>query len=279
MKLKTRTIFDIATTLLIILVAVIGYLKYSDARANNEMILPLDSSSSSANLKQTQQITPINIISDLVKKSSKSLNQPGWVHVEETTTYDIDQQNNGILPDGTVIPLSYITDAWFHINKDGLVDQSASIMKSMDEEAIQISTFTNSVQRNSSSQYSPQGQNPYFLGPLDYNFAATVQEITLRKGSQPEFINANDSTRSGISTFAITDKLAAPLLTVDYEKPVVSYTTIASYDNSTGFLVEIKVIAKFEDGSERTFYNTTSKIENGVSAPPNDILMLIEERK
>jgi hypothetical protein len=152
-------------------------------------------------------------------------------------------------------------------------------MKSKDEQIIQKSTFTNNVLWNSSSQDALQNHGPYFLGPLDYNFAATVQEMTSRKGLQPEFINANDSTSSGISTFAITDKLDAPLLTVDYKKPVVSYTTIASFDNSTGFLVELKVIAIFEDGTERTFYNTVSRIEKGVAAPPNDILTLLEERK
>jgi hypothetical protein len=115
MKLRTRTNFNIATTLLIVLVAVFGYLKYSDARANELMILPLDSSNSSTSLKPTQQITPSNVISGFVNKSSKTINQPGWVHVVETTTYDIDQENNGVLPDGTVIPLSYINDSWFHI--------------------------------------------------------------------------------------------------------------------------------------------------------------------
>jgi hypothetical protein len=279
MKLNIKIISSIATTLLIAFVVTFAYLKYSNVRASEKNILPLDSRQSITNVKPeaTQQVLPTDVISDLVNKSAKTINQPGWVHVQETTVYDIDQENNGILPDGKIVPLSYVNDSWYHINSNGLVDQSLSAMKSDTGEILQTTIFTNnSLWSSSANQDTPQG--PYYLGSLDYNFAADVQDVLSRLSTQPEFVNSKDSADSGISTFVVNEKYDTPLLTVDYKIPVYSVSTIASFDNTTGFLVELKRVMKFEDGSERAYFHIVLKIETGTE-PPKDVLTLIEERK
>lgn len=279
MKLNIKTVSSVATTLLIALVVVVAYSKHSDVRASEKNILPLDSSRSNVEAKSevTQQVLPTDAISDLVKKSAKTINQPGWIHVQETTVYDIDQENNGVLPDGKVIPLSYINDSWYHINNDGLVDQSVSMMKSDTEETLQTTVFTNNVSWSSSAN-EDTAQGPYYLGSLDYHFAADVQDVLSRLSVQPEFVNAKDSINSGISTFTVNEKLAPPLLTVDYKMPVSLVSTTASFDNTTGFLVELKRVMQFKDGSERAYFHITLKIDTGLE-PPKEIVTLIEERK
>jgi len=279
MKLNIKTVSSVATTLLIALVVVVAYSKHSDVRASEKNILPLDSSRSNIEAKPeaTQQVSPTDAISDFVNRSAKRINQPGWVHVQETTVYDIDQENNGVLPDGKVIPLSYINDSWYHINNDGLVDQSVSMMKSDTGETLQTTVFTNNVSWSSSAN-EDTAQGPYYLGSLDYHFAADVQDVLSRLSVQPEFVNAKDSIISGISTFAVNEKLDPPLLTVDYKMPVYLVSTIANFENTTGFLTELNRVMKFEDGSERTYFHITLKIDTGIE-PPKEIITLIEEGK
>jgi len=279
MKLNIKTISSVTTVLLIALVVAFAYSKYSDVRASEKNILPLDSSRLNAEEESeaNQQALPIDSISNLINKSAKTINQSGWVHVEETTVYDIDQENNGILPDGKMIPLSYINDSWYHINDEGLVDQSVSMMKSDTGEILQTTIFSNNVSWSSSAN-EDTAQGPFYLGALDYNFAADVQDILSRQSVQPEFVNEKESIKSGISTFAVNEKLDPALLTVDYKMPVYSVSTFASFDNTTGFLTELNRVMKFEDGSERTYFHITLKIDTGLE-PPKEIVTLIEERK
>lgn len=279
MKLNIKTVSGIVITLLIALVVVVAYSKHSDVMASEKNLLPLDSSRSNveARPEATKQVLPTDAISDLVNKSAKTINQPGWIHVQDTTVYDIDQKNNGILPDGTVIPLLYINDSWYHINNEGLVDQSVSMMKSDTGETLQTTVFANNVSWSSSANENT-AQGPYYLGSLDYHFAADVQDVLSRLSVQPEFVNAKDSTNSGISIFAVNEKLDPPLLTVDYKTLVYSVSTIANFENATGFLTELNRVMKFEDGSERTYFHITMKIETGIE-PPKEIITLIEERK
>jgi hypothetical protein len=249
----------------------------SYVKENTENTQPITSSQSNENLSSAATQTPEAIsnysVSDFINKSEKLINQPGWIHVQETTSYDIDQENNGVLPDGQVIPLSYITDTWYHINSDGLVEESVSIMKSNDgAKTLQTSIFTDNKSW-SSSDNQEMPQKPYSLGALDHNFFADVQDISKRLSIQPE-----QEVSENISTFAITEKLDQPLLTVDYKMPVYSISTFASFDSTTGLLVEIKRIMRFENGSERNYFHVTMKTETGIE-PPKDILALIEQRK
>lgn len=279
MRLNKNIISSIATTFLLVLVVAFAYSKYSNVRASEKIILPLESHQTVTDLKPEtpQQVLPTDVISDLVTRAAKALNQPGWVHVQETTVYDIDHENNGILPDGTIMPLSYTNDSWYHINGDGLVDQSVSVMVSDTGEVLQTSVFiNNSLWNSSANQDTPQG--PYYLGSLDYNFAADVQDVLTRLSTQPEFVNSEDYSKSGISTFAVNEKLDTPSLTVDYKVPVYAVSTVATFDNETGFLTDLKRVMKFEDESERTYFHITLKIETGTE-PPKDVLALIEERK
>ncbi len=279
MRFNKNIIFSIATTLTIVLVVAMAYVKYSNARASEGVLLPLEShrTVTGLDLEAFQQASPIDVIAEFINRAAKTLNQPGWVHVQETTVYDIDRENNGILPDGTVVPLSYIVDSWYHVNDDGLVDQSVSIMVSYEGEALQTSVFANNSLWNSSTgQETAQG--PYYLGSLDYHFAADVQEILARSSIYPEFVNSEDYLRSGISIFTIEEELNPPLLTVDYTAPVYAVRTVATFENATGFLTDLKRIMRFGDGSERTYFHIMLKIETG-SEPPRDVLTLIEERK
>ncbi|MGC1379321.1 MAG: hypothetical protein WA821_24025 [Anaerolineales bacterium] len=286
MKLNLKMIAGVATTLIIVFAIVIAYSKYSDARASEKIVLPFDSSrpNPSATLsiidaqpQATQQILPGDVVSSLINKAAKTINQPGWVHIREIEVDDVDRENNGVLPSGKVLALSSVTDTWYHINSDGLVYESVSIEKSDSGETIQTGIFTNNSAW-SSADNETSSSAPFDLGSLDGGFAANAQDVLKRSSVQPEFLNARDSIRAGVSTFVTTEKQNPPLSTDDYKKPVYSISMIVTFDNVTGFLIESKEIMKFGDNSERTFYRVTQKIDIGAK-PPAEILALIAARR
>lgn len=264
----------VTSILAIALVIGIAYSNYSVVNAGDEVILPFDVQVEKNDTINAAQVSPSDVIVELTNKAAQKINQSGWIHIIETSLYDIDPGNNGILDNGITIPLSYTVESWHYVNDDGLVADSFSIMKSKDGETIQTSIFTkNKTWNSTSNQDTPQG--PFYLGALDYGFTIEMKDYISRFGTQPEMTKLSDSN---LISFTITDKLEKPLETVDYKMLVNAVTTIATFDMETGFLTKTKRLMTFEDGSERLYYQISQKIELNVT-PPEEVIKLISERE
>jgi hypothetical protein len=227
------------------------------------LLTACQSSSTPSNVSPTDLITLLN------KKSKDITIQPGWLHVTEKATYDVDKENLGTLSNGAVVPLQYQVDTWYHINDRGLVFQYVLIQSTLDGETVQVSVYTDQVIRNLMTNTVIQ-KEAYSLGAMDYHFSDEMVDFTDRTGKSATLkLTKVDGHQAAI--FTLDETLSEPTTTENYNQPVYGTRTIAYYDTQSGLLFRFERIRIFKDGSERTFYYTDITVEQNAN-PPADIL-------
>jgi hypothetical protein len=221
----------------------------------------------------TSGVSPTDMISFLNKRAKARSSLPGWVHVTENIVYNIDKENLGVLPDGTVIPLEQVNETWYHINTDGLVYQYVSIMKTTDGAEVQVSLFLNNQIVNlKTAEITPV--QPYSLGGLDYLFSIEMQNFIDSTGGEPS-LRITDLDGKQIVIFTIEEQLDSPATTESYTEPVYAARTVAWYEYDTGLLFRLERYRIFKDGSERLFFQTDITVEP-VSLPPEEVQAYLE---
>lgn len=214
-------------------------------------------------------VSATDLVTVLNKKSSVLTAKAGWLHVVEKVVYDVDKENLGVLPNETVIPLTYLTDTWYHINNNSQVFEYVQRQTTMNGDIVQVSVFMNRVIVNLMTNYVLQ-MTPYNLGALDYRFANEMADYTNRTGKQATVkLDTVDGHKAAIIT--IEEKLDQPVTSDNYQEPVYSIRSVACYDTDSGLLFRLERIRIFKDGSERTFYKTQITVEQG-GTPPQEIL-------
>ncbi len=213
---------------------------------------------------------PIDVIRNLNTKSIADLS-PGWIHLREEAHYDTDEGNNGVLPNGAVIPLHQINDTWYHLNEELLVFESISIMQTMDGEIVQVGVVKNGVGWNSATGETEVSE-PEKLNGFDFNFLNDLVRMQ-DFGIEPQVnrVTLSDG-REGIQ-IVIVEKFEAPIKSVDYEKLNTKAETRALFDEETGYLLQKTVVIGFDDGSERVFLEMSQTVIE--ETPPDDILQLL----
>lgn len=269
----------LAVVLTIVVVAAVGLialLSYNPAVASEKSRPPeadvpiLDSAEESGNTVSLQEQLAI-----LSQKATALTSQSGWVFVRLITISDTDRPNNGILPDGNVIPSSNVVESWYHVNEDGLVYESVSTMFTLDGQVVQTGVFAGSSSWNSATDEKSY-QAPYFLGDMS-DLASRAQEMIDRTGQMPE-MTVTEADGRKIYTFTVYYKPDEPINGSDFDQAVTEMITIVSLDGDTGLPIQYDQIMVLEDGAERAFYRTSIKIQIGAT-PPDSIVKLIEQRK
>jgi hypothetical protein len=217
----------------------------------------------------TNGVSPTDLNSLLTKKAEAIAKTPGWLHVTENIVYDIDKENTGVLPNGTVLPLEQISETWYHVNEQGKVYQYVNTSTTTEGQTIQVSVFMDNVIVNLTTNYVV-AMNPYSLGALDYRFSNEMQDYMTRIGKTPA-LRITDVDGRQAAIFTIEETLDPPTTTDNYTEPVHGVRTVAYFDMDTGLLFQLERYRIFKDGSERTYYRTDITVEPNAT-PPQDIL-------
>jgi hypothetical protein len=90
------------------------------------------------------------IVTGLNAKAIQNLKR-GWMHVHQHIIFDTDTKNNGVLPNGIVLPLSQINDIWYQIDDQGLVIELVSIMLNSDGQFVQVGVSSDGTSWNSAT--------------------------------------------------------------------------------------------------------------------------------
>ncbi len=205
-----------------------------------------------------------------------------WLHIHWMETFDQDAPNNGVLPNGMAIPNQRVSDTWYHVDSQGAVIESVSIMRTMDGKIVQVGVASKGTGWNSATgaadpeKYSSQEQFDLDQGFSDAGFlrqdlmwlekdgnTATIEDLSLPNG------------HAGVEvTISITN--SAPIKTVDYEKPSVKTEFRATFDTVTGYLVSREETVWFVDGSQRKFSQLTQEIT--VEPPTDEVLGYLAQK-
>jgi hypothetical protein len=209
----------------------------------------------------------MKLLSDLNTKGRLLTNQPGWVHVNETITYDIDAPDRGTLMNGATVPLEQKIDIWYHINDGKRVYEYVWIMSDKHGETVDVGVYMNDnlydLMNNTSSPL-----NPYYL-KLDYQFE-TEMESFIERGGHPvvtsEVLNGKTAT-----VFTLNESLSEPKTSTDYTQPFVAASSTAYFDAETGLLLRVERSVTFQDGTRRIFFIDDLVIEADVQ-PTEEVL-------
>ncbi len=263
----------------VIVVAVIGLfvlLSFNSVTASErthppEVAAPGESDIESAD----SSLSPQEQLAILSQRAVALTSQPGWVFVRLITISDTDHPNNGILPDGNIIPSSNVVESWYHVNEDGLVYEDVGTMFTLDGEVVQTGVFAGSSSWNSATDEKSY-MAPYFLGEMS-DLASRAQEMIDRTGQMPDMV-VTETDGKKIYTFTVHYKPDEPIYGSDFDQAVTEIITIVSLDDDTGLPIQYDQIMVLEDGTERAFYRTSIEIQIGAT-PPEGVVNLIEERK
>jgi hypothetical protein len=213
------------------------------------------------------------IVKGLNAKAVQNL-KPGWIHVRQQITFDTDTKNNGVLPNGTAIPLSQINDIWYQIDDQGLVIEVVSIMLNSDGQVVQVGVISDGTSWNSATNEIAIADQ-YKLDGLDNSFLRDLQWLEKfgNLASISQIILPNNQIGLQIT---IGDKFDQPTKTIDYDKPAIGAETTAVFDQTTGNLISEKIVYIFDDESVRVYKSYTQDIK--FEPPAVDVLNYLSEK-
>lgn len=217
---------------------------------------------------------PINA-DDVVKMVNdwkvKSLENGPWVHLIYAVTL---KDNNGVvLPNGQLMPSSYINDDWYYVNEAGLVEKGVFSMKDNSGNVLQQSAFQNNIMINFTFGDRQEDQQPYPLN-IDLGFEDQIKEAK-NKGLT---IKKSDDGVEGKPSFAYSyiEELKLPTQLGNEEIIVDSITIKGSFDKETGDFVQTQSIWTLNDGRE-VVYETAQLISIDSFSDTNDEILKILE--
>lgn len=224
-------------------------------------------------LSVTENIVALNqeVQSLVFKQRQEVVQGEGWIHVVEL--HQRNKQTSGSLSTGQQIPLNYILDTWYHLDKQGNVVEMVNQMKDGNGKLIQASTYSKGVWENLTVGEKWQGEPPVLN--LDYGFSNDVANAS-SWGSVLE--REENSLPDGKTTliFTIRDAFDQPVKFDGYEKLIVSGETRGYFDQQSGALLSLNRIFVDESGNEFFAEQMTILIVEKSDLPPTDVLVYLE---
>ncbi len=206
---------------------------------------------------------------------TRQLYRDTWVHVLERRFFDVDVSNNGVLPNGAVIPLNQINEFWYRIDARGEVTTLLTIMKTTEGEIVQTGICRQGRSWNSISKEMGE----CVLGPLqlDGGFQRQMQWLLAQGGvvSYAGVTRLNETQR--VYKIHLTTSWAQPWYGDAYKQGIVQASEEATFDAETGVLVEWKTIFRLVDGSQRIYRRIIWQVSTATKLPA-EVEKLLEQK-
>lgn len=222
---------------------------------------------SATSVVETQISPPEKIFQELNNKALASV-RGGWLYVKEYLTHDVDP-----LPDiEGLIPLQdTVTEIWYYINSNGMVEKFVTIEKTMDGEITQIGVFSDGTVWNSSVDEIVSQESFLFEG-LHYG-------LPYSQLKSPDIkVNTVVNGDLNVTEFSISIPENEPIDMLDYDKALLSMEHYYVFDSLTGFLKTKKTIVHLEDGSQRELDFIQVEVKIGAE-PPSEVLKYFDNKK
>ncbi len=213
----------------------------------------------------------------LMEKLTHSTAPATWLHIHSVEVLDQDAPNNGVLPNGMAIPNQQVNDTWYHVNGQGAVVASVSIMRTADGKIVQVGVASKGSGWNSATrEIDSQGQVSLDQGFSDYNFLNQDLKWLEKSGNIATTTDLSLPNGHAGVEIVIGTTNDVPVQTVNYQKPSVRTEIRAVFDSDTGYLVSREETVWFVDGSQRTFSQLTQEIT--VEPPTDEVLGYLAQK-
>jgi len=214
----------------------------------------------------------VNDIEQMINKwKEKNIRNEQWIHVVYLKTSDVD--NGVILPSGEPMPLAYVGNDWYYVNKDGLVEKGVFSMEDAEGNIFQQSAFQNNIMINFTFADRQEGILPYPLS-IDFGYMNQTKEAK-NLGLEIRKLREEQQGKLNIS-YTYTEKLKTPTQ-MGNEKGLVDSITIKGYfDEVTGDFVKVKTIWIMNNGININFDTTEIVSIEYFPEAPNEILTILD---
>ena len=200
----------------------------------------------------------------LAKRQSEILQGAEWIHVVEL--HQRNKETAGSLSNGQQIPLNYILETWYHLNGAGEVFEMVNMMKSENNEIVQVSIYADATWQNLTVGETWQGDPPALN--LDYGFSNDLAMApSWGSTTSREENTLSDGTSALI--FSIRDKFDQPTKIEGHEKLIIRGETRVHFDAQSGALLSLDRIFVAENG-ERYYAEQMKVLTFEKSDPPSD---------
>lgn len=218
----------------------------------------------------SESVSVAQTITDLNAKAARSI-PAGWVHIVQTQTFDIDQPNNGVLPNGAVIPLAQQMDIWYEVDAHGTILKTITLLRNAaDGSIVQVGLSDGKMSWNSATDETSADTEQLRVDGFDGGFLDELRWLS-SFGVQPKMTAIELPNGQAGLQIELRYDYDAPTETVDYQTAIVRTETIAVFDVTTGYLVTRQQINWFEDGSQRVFSTLTQTVNIG-EIPDEEIM-------
>jgi hypothetical protein len=224
--------------------------------------------------EKNASLTGGELVKEMVQRwKDRELIGPGWVHFVYKTTSAV--ENGVVLPDGSMMPRTYVKDGWFFLNDQGLVEKDVVTLKDEFGNVFQQAAFVDGMHINITLGEKFEGERSYEL-KSDLGLS---QELSNMETQGVKIAIRDIDYKGKLSTeFSAAGTYENPVVLSNSPMPVESITLVASFDNQTGAMNQSKKIWKLTDGTEVVFEDNEIESLERADAPA-EIVAILESVK
>jgi hypothetical protein len=216
---------------------------------------------------------------DMVKLWKEKNLKEGWLHIEYRISSDV--ASGVILPNGNPMPLTYLEDGWYYLDKKGMVMKSVVTLKDESETILQQSVFNGNTESNLTFGIKEEGVKPYELkldrGFNQYLIDADALKVPINY-KDVKYKDKSGKEKSG-KEFSYREVYDKPVELSNSQEPVVSTSVLGTFDLDTNDLVLIRTIWKYSSGKEVLFEGCDLVVIEFQTNAPSDITAILENAK
>ncbi len=223
---------------------------------------------------RAQPIHAGNALTMINDWKSKNLKYGQWIHLVSAVTSET--SNGVILPDGSLMPSSYIQDDWYYVNEDGLAEKGVFSMKDNNGNILQQSAYQDNTMINLTFDFRQENQKPNPI-LIDFGFGDRIidsQSLGIQIEKSDETVNEKP-----VIVYSYIEKLKLPTQFNGEDVIVESITTKGYFDKETEDFIQIQTIWNLDNGAEIIFDTVEVISIEGFPQAPDEILKVLEAVK
>jgi len=174
--------------------------------------------------------------------------QSGWIHFVYMTTSAV--ENGVVLPDGSLMSQNYVTDGWYLINDQGLVEKHVISLIDDSGNVLQREVFMDGILINLTLNDKMQNIQPY---KLKLDLGLSQEMLTMEKAGAILSNQKLSIDGQSVSEFSVLGTFDKPTILNNSPLQVESIQLVISFDEQTGVMYEVEKIWRLTDGSEILF--------------------------
>lgn len=208
---------------------------------------------------------------ELIEKADQAYSTPGWWHVASKT--EIFFSLSDTLPDGSPIPMQWISDNWYLIDENGDVMEAVGIQDTGSPKTTQISKFKDGIWTNITLGDTWDTGGKTYDSSLDSGFLAYAE-------NNKDIVELESETamlgEARVNVFTITARNVKPVQMAKSDYWVMGTRSKFYFSLETGLLLQSEQYDITPEGQYKLLNRITTTVIEKVNKPPAEFMKYLE---